>query len=36
MFNQENRKVAGGQVRHIGWEVEDNHIVFDKKFPGEK
>jgi hypothetical protein len=30
------RKVAGSQVRRVGWAGDDSHVVFGQKFPGEK
>jgi hypothetical protein len=31
-----HRKVAGGQVRLVGWVGDDSHVVFGQKFRGEK
>jgi hypothetical protein len=34
--SEEQRKVAGGQVRQVEWVGDDSHVVFGQEFPGKK
>jgi hypothetical protein len=31
--SETQRKVAGGQVRRVGWVGDDSHVVFGQTFP---